>query len=140
MPCIRQRGRWLALALIVLALCLLALGTGRQHGVLKTCGPRCGTRRATAPRAMAQQIVWDIRLPRTLGAWVAGALLGLGRGGAGLFRNPLADPYLLGSASGASLGVALALALMGAQAACWAVPKVPSPSRCIPATGWCAWD
>ena len=31
----------------------------------------------------------------------------------GLFRNPLADPYLLGSASGASLGVALALALFG---------------------------
>jgi iron complex transport system permease protein len=31
----------------------------------------------------------------------------------GLFRNPLADPYLLGSASGASLGVALAMALFG---------------------------
>ena len=31
----------------------------------------------------------------------------------GLFRNPLADPYLLGSASGASLGVAVALALFG---------------------------
>src|SRR5665811_516385 len=31
----------------------------------------------------------------------------------GLFRNPLADPYLLGSASGASLGVALALVFFG---------------------------
>jgi iron complex transport system permease protein len=60
------------------------------------------------------QIVWDIRLPRTLGAWAAGALLGLGGAIAqGLFRNPLADPYLLGSSSGASLGVALALAVMG---------------------------
>jgi iron complex transport system permease protein len=64
--------------------------------------------------AMARQIVWDIRLPRTLGAWGAGALLGLaGAVAQGLFRNPLADPYLLGSASGASLGVALALAAMG---------------------------
>ena len=64
--------------------------------------------------AMAQQIVWDIRLPRTLGAWAAGALLGLaGALAQGLFRNPLADPFLLGSASGASLGVALALAAMG---------------------------
>ena len=34
----------------------------------------------------------------------------------GLFRNPLADPFLLGSASGASLGVALALAAMGGGA------------------------
>jgi iron complex transport system permease protein len=63
---------------------------------------------------VAQQIVWDIRLPRTLGAWAAGALLGLaGAVAQGLFRNPLADPYLLGSASGASLGVALSLALFG---------------------------
>ena len=64
--------------------------------------------------AMAYQIVWDIRLPRTLGACAAGALLGLaGALAQGLFRNPLADPFLLGSASGASLGVALALAAMG---------------------------
>ena len=64
------------------------------------------------PQAM--QIIWEIRLPRTLGAWLAGALLGLaGAVAQGLFRNPLADPYLLGSASGASLGVALAMALFG---------------------------
>ena len=50
-------------------------------------------------------IVQDIRWPRTLGAWLAGALLGLaGALAQGLFRNPLADPYLLGSASGAGLG------------------------------------
>ena len=62
----------------------------------------------------ALMIVWEIRLPRTLGAWLAGALLGLGGAVAqGLFRNPLADPYLLGSASGASLGVALGMALFG---------------------------
>ena len=64
------------------------------------------------PQAM--QIVWDIRLPRTTGAWLAGALLGLaGAVAQGLFRNPLADPYLLGSASGASLGVACAMVLFG---------------------------
>lgn len=64
------------------------------------------------PQAM--QIVWEIRLPRTVGAWLAGALLGLaGAVAQGLFRNPLADPYLLGSASGASLGVACAMVLFG---------------------------
>ena len=62
---------------------------------------------------LALQIVWDIRLPRSLGAWLTGALLGLaGAIAQGLFRNPLADPYLLGSASGASLGVAVALAVV----------------------------
>lgn len=65
---------------------------------------------------VAWQIVWDIRLPRTAGAWLAGALLGLaGAVAQGLFRNPLADPYLLGSASGASLAVAAAMALFGAS-------------------------
>lgn len=63
---------------------------------------------------VAGQIIWQIRLPRTLGAWGAGALLALaGAVAQGLFRNPLADPFLLGSASGASFGVALALALFG---------------------------
>jgi iron complex transport system permease protein len=62
--------------------------------------------------ALTLHIVTDIRLPRTLGAWLAGALLGLaGALAQGLFRNPLADPFLLGSASGASLGVAVATAL-----------------------------
>jgi iron complex transport system permease protein len=63
-------------------------------------------------------ILWDIRLPRTLGAWFAGALLGLaGAVAQGLFRNPLADPYLLGSATGAALGVAVLLVLIGAAPA-----------------------
>ncbi len=63
---------------------------------------------------VAMQIVFDIRLPRTLGAWAAGALLGLaGAVAQGLFRNPLADPYLLGSASGASLAVSLVLVFFG---------------------------
>jgi iron complex transport system permease protein len=45
-------------------------------------------------------IVGEIRAPRTLGAWLTGALLGLaGATAQGLFRNPLADPYLLGSAA-----------------------------------------
>ena len=58
-------------------------------------------------------LIVDIRLPRTLGACLAGALLGLaGALAQGLFRNPLADPYLLGSASGASLGVAIGMVML----------------------------
>lgn len=75
---------------------------------------------ADAADPVAQQIVWDIRLPRSLGAWLGGALLGLaGAVAQGLFRNPLADPYLLGSASGASLGVGVYLSLFGGSA--WAM-------------------
>jgi iron complex transport system permease protein len=60
-------------------------------------------------------ILWDIRLPRTLGAWLAGALLALaGAVAQGLFRNPLADPYLLGSATGAAFGVSVLLVIVGA--------------------------
>jgi iron complex transport system permease protein len=56
-------------------------------------------------------IVGQIRAPRSLGAWLAGGLLGLaGALAQGLFRNPLADPFLLGSASGASLAVVAVLA------------------------------
>jgi iron complex transport system permease protein len=72
----------------------------------------------------AQLIVGQIRAPRTLGAWLTGALLGLaGALAQGLFRNPLADPFLLGSASGASLAVVVVLAAgsLGAQAAAPAV-------------------
>ena len=44
---------------------------------------------------VAWKIIWEIRLPRTLGAFAVGALLGLaGALAQGLFRNPLADPYL----------------------------------------------
>jgi iron complex transport system permease protein len=80
---------------------------------------------------VAWQIVWDIRLPRTLGAWLAGALLGLaGAVAQGLFRNPLADPYLLGSASGAALGVAVALALFGVSPFATSGWCAPGPDRC----------
>lgn len=55
-------------------------------------------------------LVWDIRAPRTLGSFLVGCLLGLaGAVAQGLFRNPLAEPYLLGSSAGAALLMALAL-------------------------------
>lgn len=75
----------------------------------------------------AMLIVGEIRAPRTLGAALAGALLGLaGALAQGLFRNPLADPYLLGSAAGAGLAVVLVFtgtslsgAMLSLAAAAW---------------------
>lgn len=104
-----RRGIVLAIALLLVAAALVLLGASvGSTGVESLLAAR--------DDAVAWQIVRDIRLPRTLGAWAAGALLGLaGAVAQGLFRNPLADPYLLGSASGAALAVALALGLFGAS-------------------------
>ncbi len=62
--------------------------------------------------AMDRIILWNLRFPRSLSAFFVGG--GLALSGAifqGLFRNPLADSYLLGISSGASLGAAVALVL-----------------------------
>ena len=114
MPEARSRSIWLAVVLLALGVGLMALGAS-----VGSTG--FGSVLSAAHDPVAWQIVWDIRLPRTLGAWLAGALLALaGAVAQGLFRNPLADPFLLGSASGASLGVASALALFGvAPATVW---------------------
>ncbi len=67
---------------------------------------------APDPQGTLARIVWEIRAPRTVGAWLVGALLGLaGAVAQGLFRNPLAEPYLLGSAAGAALCMAVVLTL-----------------------------
>lgn len=73
----------------------------------------------------ADTIIWKIRLPRVFLAALVGASLALsGVAYQGIFRNPLADPYLLGVASGASLGAALAIVL-GASIPFFAVLGVP---------------
>jgi len=57
-----------------------------------------------------ESILWDIRLPRVvLGALVGSMLAVAGASYQGVFRNPLADPYLLGVAAGAGLGATLAV-------------------------------
>ena len=55
-------------------------------------------------------ILWQLRAPRVvLGALVGGMLALAGASYQGVFRNPLADPYLLGIAAGAGLGATLAI-------------------------------
>jgi len=60
--------------------------------------------------ATERAIVWDIRAPRVAIGLLVGALLaGSGAAYQGVFRNPLADPYLLGIAAGAGLGATIAI-------------------------------
>jgi iron complex transport system permease protein len=101
------RPAWLALLLLLGGALLAVLGLA-----VGSTGVESLRQLLSDPTAAA--IVWEIRAPRTLGAGLTGALLGLaGAVAQGLFRNPLADPFLMGSASGASLGVALCLAALG---------------------------
>lgn len=66
----------------------------------------------TAETASFATIIHDLRIPRTLLMMLAGAALSIsGCAYQGLFRNPLADPYLIGSASGAGLGAILAITI-----------------------------
>ena len=60
--------------------------------------------------ATDEAILWDIRMPRVvLGALVGAMLAVAGASYQGVFRNPLADPYLLGVAAGAGLGATIAV-------------------------------
>lgn len=71
-------------------------------------------------------IVWEIRLPRVVLATLVGGVLALsGSAYQGVFRNPLADPYLLGVAAGAGLGATLAIA-SGASGGGGALDVVPA--------------
>ena len=89
---------WLALAAVALALAGLAAGAEGWSFAWREEWP----------------LLAGIRAPRTLGALLAGACLGLaGAIAQGLFRNPLADPYLLGSAAGAGLAVTAVLVAGG---------------------------
>lgn len=62
-----------------------------------------------------EAILWEIRVPRVVLAALVGAMLALaGATYQGVFRNPLADPYLLGVAAGAGLGATVAIAYLPA--------------------------
>ena len=95
-------------------------------------------------------ILLQLRLPRLLTACLVGASLGAaGAGYQGLFRNPLADPFVIGASSGAGLGVTIAIilgvqmsvlglgaislaALLGALASVAAVYSIASVGRQVP--------
>ncbi|MBW8172953.1 iron ABC transporter permease [Ornithinimicrobium sp. Arc0846-15] len=65
---------------------------------------------ATSLDSRAEAVLFQIRLPRTILGVLVGAALGMaGASFQGVFRNPLADPYLLGVSAGAGFGAVLAL-------------------------------
>lgn len=73
----------------------------------------------------SQAILWEIRMPRVVLAVLVGSMLSAaGAGYQGVFRNPLADPYLLGAGAGAGLGATIAIAY-GPATSGWFVDPLP---------------
>jgi iron complex transport system permease protein len=73
-------------------------------------------------------IIWNIRLPRTILVALTGAALsGSGAAYQGLFRNPLADPFLIGVASGAGLGAVIAMSIQWPYTF-WGLMAIPAAS------------
>lgn len=125
----RLRPGTLAVALLVLAaaaLTSLMVGTGDVNGqrVLAEVGAQLtgGTSPLSAREAA---IVWELRMPRiVLGALVGAALAGAGAAFQGVFRNPLADPYLLGAAAGAGMAATIVVVLAPSVTG-WIVGPLP---------------
>jgi iron complex transport system permease protein len=70
-----------------------------------------------------ESILWQVRAPRVvLATLVGGMLASSGAAYQGVFRNPLADPYLLGVAAGAGLGATLAVAYGGVSSSSEMLP------------------
>ena len=103
---------WIAL----LALSALALGAALWLGPTPLANP-------FAADAATHTIVWDIRFPRALTAWLVGAALGLtGAALQGLLRNPLAEPSLFGAPQAAAAAASAIMAFGFANALSLAVP------------------
>src|SRR6188472_2986548 len=122
-PEVRARGLTPVWACSAVAFLLVSLAIGVLAGpvdlgvgsVLESAGARLhvpGVSTSLSPTEEA--ILWQIRVPRVVLAALVGAMLSLaGASYQGVFRNPLADPYLLGVAAGAGLGATIAVVYLG---------------------------
>jgi iron complex transport system permease protein len=119
----RQAGRTrlalLALAGLLAAAFLLSVGVGAVAiaplEVLSILSDRLGLGAPAAYQPVQEAVLLSIRLPRACLAILVGAALAVaGAAMQGLFRNPLADPGLIGISTGAALAAALVIVLGGA--------------------------
>jgi iron complex transport system permease protein len=117
------------MALLTIAL-LVAIVAGTAFGAVSVRPSEVITAMGRAlrglPTGLAGTLILDVRLPRVLlAALVGAALAGAGTLYQAVFRNPLADPYILGISSGAGLGAMIALvATAGATALRYGVVPV----------------
>lgn len=110
---VRARVTQAVLAAVLIVTMLLSLGWGAASNIDVTGAllARFGLAEATL---VDMTVVWDIRMPRMITGVLVGAALAVsGAVMQGLFRNPLADPGLVGVSAGAGLGAVAAIVLGG---------------------------
>jgi iron complex transport system permease protein len=79
-----------------------------------TIGPTATPLGALFENTTAAMIVWNVRLPRILVAFMVGCgLAAAGTAMQGLFRNSMADPYIIGTSYGGAVGAVVAIVLLG---------------------------
>ncbi|HNI59035.1 MAG TPA: iron ABC transporter permease [Pseudomonadota bacterium] len=120
----RATGLWIALALFVISSVVLSCLIGSVHVPLGAVVAGLAQRLSgsSQPESPLVTIFFDLRLPRVLLGLLCGAALSLSGGVMqGVFRNPLADPYVLGTVSGATFGAALTI-LFHLDGSLWALP------------------
>ena len=119
-------GVTMALSALVVLLALISLGIGPVRlSPLAVIEALFG-----GGSDVAQVIVREIRLPRTILALAIGAILGLsGAALQGLLRNPLASPSLFGAPQSAAFGAVLVIALGLADVRSYALPVAASSRR-----------
>lgn len=114
----------LAALLAAVAVGAVALPPG---GVFGSILHRLGLQAANPLSPTESGILFDLRLPRVvLAALVGGMLAVAGASYQGVFRNPLADPYLLGAAAGAGLGATTVIAYSPNGSAPGGLPALPA--------------
>ena len=106
----RHVRRWPLIGGVLGVLAMIVAGVAIGPASLPITGVAKELLRLDSPLGTGATIVWQIRLPRVILALLVGGVLSIA-GGAyqGAFRNSLADPYLLGVASGGGLGATLAI-------------------------------
>lgn len=112
----KQRIILIALAIVTLVIAIVALGLGAYYisvnDILRLIANRLGVLNGVDLDVTHDNVLFIIRMPRVLLGLLVGAALGIsGAAIQGIFRNPLAEPGLIGISSGASLFAVMIIAL-----------------------------
>lgn len=114
---------------VLLFACLISILNGSAGigvgAVLRDVLSRFPGAGGTRLSSLDAAVLWQIRMPRVVLSALVGSALGMcGCAYQGAFRNPLVDPYLLGSAAGAGLGATLAIVYLP-QVRTWLINPRP---------------
>lgn len=110
------------LSLLAFVLCSVFVGVCAGH---TWASPASVARALSGDSSLHSMLLLQWRFPRVVAAALVGALLGVaGTVFQGVFRNPLAEPYLLGSAGGAALGATIALLVPIGVPQAWLLPAL----------------